>query len=178
MGGTVDGNPEFSGVRVLVVDHCRAFSEALAARLEREVDIVVVGVAETPEAAEGALDELHPTVGTVATEPGDGGKGLVLVTQARRTHPGVRWVVVGRDEEPLDLADAVVAGASGYVTMNSPVAALAEALRGAVAGLSVIPDDLLRRVLTDLDARGSNVRVLTARRTLVRRRPHGSYERA
>jgi DNA-binding NarL/FixJ family response regulator len=163
MPGTVSGDP---GMRVLVVDHRRAFSEALAKRLGQEADVVVVGVAGTPEAAEEALDDLYPTVGTVALDLGAGSDGLVLVTRARRTHPGVRWVVVADDGEPLDLADAMVAGASGYVTMDSPVAALVSALRGAVAGLSVTPDELLRRVLTEFDARGNNVAVMAGRHLL------------
>lgn len=143
-----------TGLRVLVVDHRRAFSEGLARRLAQESDVVVVGIAKSSEAAEDALDEVHPTVVTVAMDLEDGG-GLVLVTRARRTHPAIRWVVVGGDGEPLDLADAMVAGASGYVTMSSPVAALAAALWGAAAGLSVTPEELLRRAIVELDTRGT-----------------------
>lgn len=153
MGHEDTTDPGDTRLRVLVVDHRRAFSQALAQRLAREADVVVVAAVESLEAAEGVLDEVRPTVGTVAIDLQDGG-GLVLVTRARQSHPAIRWVVVGTDGKPLDLADALVAGASGYVTMNSSAAALAAALRGAVAGLSVAPDELLRRAIAELDTPG------------------------
>jgi DNA-binding NarL/FixJ family response regulator len=140
-------------LRVLVVDHRRAFSQALAERLRCESDVAVVAAAESIEEAEGVLDEVRPSVATVAIDLLDRG-GLVLVTRARRSHPAVPWVVVGTGGSPLDLADALVAGASGYVTMDSSAAALAAALRGAVAGLSVVPDELLRRAIAELDVPG------------------------
>lgn len=153
---TRPGDATLADVRlsVLVADHRRAFSEGLAQRLAQEPDVVVVSIAESLDAAETALDALHPTVGAVASDLRGGG-GLVLVMRARQSHPTVRWVVVGADGGPLDLADALMAGASGYVTMRSPVAALAQALRGAMAGLSITPDELLRRALMELDTAGT-----------------------
>lgn len=137
-------------LRVLVVDHRRAFSEALAERLAQESDVAVAVVVESLEAAEGALDEVGATVGTVAIDL-QNGSGLVLITRARQSHPAVRWVVVGTDGRPLEVADALVAGASGYVTMSSSFAVLAGALRSAVAGFSVTPEELLRRAIVELD---------------------------
>ena len=155
----VSGAVEPSGLpvpclRLLVVDHRQAFSEALTVRLALEPDVVVAATAGSFEAAEALLDELEPTVGVVALDLVGGG-GLVLVTAARRSHPAVRWVVMGSDGAPLDVADAIVAGASGYVTMDSPAAVLALALRAAVAGFSLTPEDLLRSALVELDRPGA-----------------------
>jgi DNA-binding NarL/FixJ family response regulator len=151
MNGTARPRTTTAGLRVLVVDHRRAFAEAVAARLAQEPDVVVLAVVQSLEAAERALDDLDPTVATVAVDLADGG-ALVLVSQARRGHPATRWVVLGEAGAPLELADAVVAGASGYVTKDCPATALVETLRGAVAGLSITPEELLRRALVELDA--------------------------
>ena len=91
--------------------------------LTEEPDVIVVAVVPSLEAAEKALQDLAPTVGTVAFDL-QGGSGLVLVTQARRGHPATRWVALGEEGGALELADAVVAGASGYVTKHSPATAL------------------------------------------------------
>lgn len=137
-------------LQVLVVDHRRAFREALAVRLAAEPDVVVVGAAGSFEAAEAALGELGPTVATVALGMGD--DGLVLVTRSRRSRPPVRWVVVGSERDrPVDVADAIVAGASGFITMRASAATLALALRAALDGLSVTPEDLLREALHQVE---------------------------
>ena len=142
--------PVGEAVRVVVVDHRRSFSEAVAARLAQEPGIVIVAVAHSSEEAEAVLSELNPMVGAVAVDlPGEG--GLLLVTRCRRAHPSIRWVALAGEGEPLSLADAIVAGASGYLTKDSSAAALVAALRGAAEGLSITPEELLRRALMELD---------------------------
>ncbi len=117
-------------IRVLLVDDQRMFADALAALLELDPRVSVVGVASTPDealaAAPGAdvalVDLVMPTV-----------DGCELTVVLRAAQPALRVVLVsGRaDEQIAEAADA--AGAVAFLRKGSLGAEVGDVIVDAAA---------------------------------------------
>ncbi len=103
-------------VRVLIVDDHRMFADALAAQLELDERIDVVGVASSPRdavALAGAADVALVDLTMPAMD------GLELTRSLRREQPRIRVVLVsGRPEDQLEDARRA-SGADAYLQKGS-----------------------------------------------------------
>jgi DNA-binding NarL/FixJ family response regulator len=134
--------------RALVVDDHPVFAEALAALLEKNEDIEVVGTAGRVEEAFTLATELKPDVAIVDVIMGTAnGLGLTArLTEELRT----RVVVVSCRDDPATAASAIRAGASAFISKDSPPQELLDALRGALHGHTWLSPRLLTGVLREL----------------------------
>ncbi|OKK16729.1 transcriptional regulator [Streptomyces sp. CB00455] len=162
-------------IRVLVVDDHRIFAESLAAALAAEPDVDVSAAGSGPAAlrcleravAEGRrfdvvlVDaDLGAAAGTVPAqrEPGSGSgpppapDGIALVAGVRVTHPGVRAVVLAERDDPRRAAQALQAGASGWVAKDCSLSRLLAVIRGVLREETHLPPALLTGVLRELTA--------------------------
>ena len=142
-------------IRIFVVDNHRLFADALAARLNLEKDLVVVGVAAN---AHDALMEMSATepelaIVEVALRPSGAdrtGRGLELVSLMRQRQPGLHVVVVTGQVDAATALGALRAGAAGFVPKGAPIDELVKVLRGVLVGETHIPPLLLTAVLNAL----------------------------
>ncbi|MGH2784691.1 MAG: response regulator [Actinomycetota bacterium] len=136
-------------IRVLIVDDHRVFAEAIAARLQTEPDLRVVGQANTAAQALDAVETLDPDVVLMDVELG-ADDGIELAGRLRATYPTLAVIVVSFLTDTTRVGQAVRAGAAGWVTKDAPTEELLGAIRGVAVGESWIPPRLLTGVLRDL----------------------------
>lgn len=159
-------------IRVLVVDDHRIFAESLAAALAAEPDVDVSAAGSGPAAlrcleravAEGRRFDVmlvDSDLAAVATgvpaqrEPGPvppAADGIALVAGVRVSHPGVRTVVLAERDDPRRAAQALQAGASGWVAKDSSLSRLLVVIRGVLREETHLPPALLTGVLRELTA--------------------------
>ncbi|HWM10726.1 MAG TPA: response regulator transcription factor [Solirubrobacteraceae bacterium] len=135
-------------LRVLLADDHPYYRRGLARSL-RSRGIDVVGEAPNGEAALRAVDEMAPDVVVMDLRmPGLSGLEATRRLTTRPEGPRVLVLSVSNDED--DVADAVLAGACGYVLKESSVDEVDAGIRAAAAGGSYLSPavtlPLLRRV--------------------------------
>ena len=140
----------FERPRVLLADDHRLLREALTEVLRPKCE--VVGTVGDGRACVAAAAELRPDVVVV-----DIGmpllNGLEAARQLKHSMPEVKVVILTVNEDPDLAADAVRAGASGYVLKNSAAAELLQAIEEAMRGRTYITP-LVAKGLVDALARG------------------------
>jgi DNA-binding NarL/FixJ family response regulator len=151
-------DPGVDPIRVAVVDAHQAFGDALLARLRYEPDIEVVGVAATGRSAMALVATLRPDVVTLDAWLG-AEDGLDVCAQMLRLVPDLHVVVVTEEDSAARAVEAVLAGASSWVAMDSGLPALLDAIRGATRGHSRFPPHLLGQMLPELVRAGRQEQV-------------------
>ncbi len=136
-------------IRVAIVDDHQIFSDALMMRLQAEPDLHVVGTAASPGEALALVAGQHVDVIILDLVLGEA-DGLSLCRDLRRREPGAAVIVVTGAADARRLAEAVRAGARGWVSKMDPVERLNIAIRGVARGESHIPPDLLTHLLDAL----------------------------
>jgi two-component system, NarL family, response regulator LiaR len=138
-------------VRVLLVDDQQMLIEALAARLSSTPDIVVVGHCTTQDPHRDVLATLlRPDVITI--EVAQAQDAAALLASFHAAWPPARLVVLTASRDPRQAVEAARAGADGWVSKESSIGTLADAVRSARRGDACFPPEQLGHVLRDLRA--------------------------
>lgn len=135
-------------VRILIVHPHRSFTDGLAGLLSAEADLEVLEAVQTSSAALEAIERLRPDV--VLLDLDLVKEALVLIQGTREQDQKVRFVTLSARPQLRSAIDAVRAGASAYLSADSPVRRLVNAVRGVAGGESHIPPELLTGVLEAL----------------------------
>ena len=134
--------------RVLVVDDHEMFSEALELMLRRQPDVRLVGSArDAAEALEMLQDE--PDVVLMDLDM-PGVDGITATRQIREVVPDAKVVLLTAVQSPGVIADALAAGACGYVPKTRAVDELMDVVRRAASGELVMPERDLAAVVEQL----------------------------
>lgn len=128
-------------IRVLIAEDQALVLGALAALLEIEGDIEVVGQARNGTEALDLVRSLRPDVLLTDIEMPQM-TGLDLAVALRRDGIPVRVIIVTTFARQGYLRRALEAGVSGYLLKDSPAAQLADAVRRVNAGLRVVDPEL------------------------------------
>ena len=118
-----------SSLRVMLVEDHAAFRQALAFLLSGEPDLEVVAQAGSlAEAREALLDggRLDVAVLDLALPDGNGGD---LISELRRSNPGISVVVLSAAMGPGDLDEAVKAGADAVLDKIESLPTIAHEVR-------------------------------------------------
>jgi DNA-binding NarL/FixJ family response regulator len=141
-----------SPIRVLIVDDHALFAEALAARLDREPDLVILPIAPDARRALALTATERPHV-VVLDMTLDGENGLDVLGRLREGHPDVRVVILSAMSEAEAIAAALRRGAVGWLSKTERADLVARVIRGAARRGGWIPPDIagdvLRRLLDD-----------------------------
>jgi len=124
-----DGEP----IKVLIVDDERTFGEALELALRHEKDLSVVEVATDGDTAVRAVDTHHPDV-VLMDVAMPGMSGLEATRRIKEEEPDARVVILSGREDPLLLARAMQAGATGLLRKTEAVVNVATSVRRAYRG--------------------------------------------
>jgi two-component system response regulator DesR len=128
-------------IRVLIAEDQALVLGALAALLEIEGDIEVVGQARNGTEALDMVRSLRPDVLLTDIEMPQM-TGLDLAAELKRQQAPVRVIIVTTFARQGYLRRALEAGVSGYLLKDSPAAQLADAVRRVHAGLRVVDPEL------------------------------------
>jgi len=133
-------------VRIVVVDDHPVVREGLRAMLAAEPDIEVVGEAGSGEDAVRLAAEQRPDVVLMDLRmPGTDG----VAATARIVAAGpARVLVVTTYDTDADILRAVEAGATGYLLKDTPRHELAEAVRAAARGETVLAPPVAAKLVT------------------------------
>jgi DNA-binding NarL/FixJ family response regulator len=146
--------------RVFVVDDHRLVREALGHFIAREDDLEMAGEASTAVSALTQIEAAAPDVAVLDVRLPDG-NGIEVCREIRSKHPEIKCLIfTGVDDS---LLDAIMAGASGYITKGSGGNDVVAAIKKVAAGGSLTADPSVRKALDELRATGPAERGLTAR---------------
>jgi two-component system response regulator DesR len=126
---------------ILIAEDQRMMRSALAALLELEDDLTVVGTVERGDEVIAAAQRLHPDIVLLDIEM-PGGSGLDVIAPLLQAVPDSDVVVVTTFGRPGYLARALGAGARGFLVKDDPVERLAAAIRRVRGGERVVDPQL------------------------------------
>jgi len=121
-------------VRVLLADDHAVVREGYRRLLELEPDVAVVGECSDGESVRAALDGARAVDVLVLDLSMPGCGGLAVLRRARDAWPQVQVLVFTMHDSPTMVAQALQAGAAGFVTKSSPPHELVDAVRRVAAG--------------------------------------------
>lgn len=154
-------------IRILLADDHPVVREGLRGMLSTEPDLEVVGEAASGPRAEALSAALLPDIVLMDLRMPDGG-GVESI--ARMTAAGLpcRVIVLTTYETDSDILRAVEAGAAGYLLKDLARAELADAIRAAARGETVLAPSVAARLVDQLRTRPERPR-LSERETAVLR---------
>lgn len=163
-----------AAITVVVVDDHVVVREGTRQLLEREEGIDVVGEASTVAEAVALARRLVPTIMVVDIELPDQ-SGVEVVREVVAAALPVRCLMLSAHDDSIFIAEALAAGAAGYLLKTASAVEFIAAVRAVSLGTVVIDEALSRRLAGRLRHLDQTVPVLTDReldivRALVRGR--------
>jgi DNA-binding NarL/FixJ family response regulator len=124
-------------IRILLVDDHPVVRHGLRGMLDAEPDLEVVGEASSGDEGVTRTGELLPDVVLMDLRM-PGGDGVEATGRILTALPATRVVVLTTYETDRDILRAIEAGACGYLLKDASPADLADAVRGAARGETVL----------------------------------------
>lgn len=131
------------GIRVIIADDHAVVRAGLAALLDAEPDVAVVGQAKNGLEAVAKARELKPDVVVMDLRMPDM-DGATATARLHRILPSVRVLILTSFGEADAVAHALAAGAAGAITKTAEDGELVEVVRKTVAGETYVSPDIRR----------------------------------
>jgi DNA-binding NarL/FixJ family response regulator len=154
-------------IRILLADDHPVVREGLRGMLGAEPDLTVVGEASSGPRAEALCAELLPDIVLMDLRM-PGGGGVESINRMRLAGLPCRVIVLTTYETDGDILRAVEAGAAGYLLKDLTRSELADAIRAAARGETVLAPSVAARLVDQLRAKPERPR-LSVRETAVLR---------
>ena len=131
-------------IRLLLVDDQSLICQGLKAMLSLEEDLEVVGIAHNGEQALTQVEALQPDVVLMDLRMPvmDGREATRKIYQQ---HPHIKVLVLSTFDDSQYIADAIRAGAKGYLLKDMPSEELAQAIRAVYRGYAQLGPGLLEK---------------------------------
>jgi DNA-binding NarL/FixJ family response regulator len=124
-------------IKVFLLDDHEVVRRGVAALLEAEPDITVIGEAGTADHALARIPALRPDIAILDVRLPDG-NGVTVCRELRSKMPQLACLMLTSFPDDQALFDAVMAGASGYVLKQIHGSDLVGAVRTIAAGESLL----------------------------------------
>ncbi|MEN3749099.1 response regulator transcription factor [Sphingomonas sp. HF-S3] len=132
-------------IRILIADDHPLVRDGIAALIERQADMVVVGEAASGEEAVDRFSLLRPDVTLMDVQmPGRG--GLDAIETIRGAFPDAVILVLTTYPGDVQAVRAMRAGASGYLLKNAVRKELTDAIRAVHAGRRALSADIAHAI--------------------------------
>ena len=134
-----------SMIRVFLLDDHEVVRRGIAAALEAESDLTVVGEAGAADEAIEGIRELSPDVAVLDVRLGDGEhNGIDVCRQITTEFPEVHVLILTSFDSDRALVDAGLAGAAGFVLKQIRSTELVDTIRGVADGRQYLDDAEVR----------------------------------
>lgn len=141
-------------IQVLIVEDSETYLQGLTALLQREDRVVVVGTAGSQAEAVKCAAECKPDVAMVdlriVSTPAASRRrfyhGIRTIAELKATMPAVHILAMSTWHRKRHLADAIRAGASGFVSKSATPEQIIAALRAVARGKAVLTAEQLAAV--------------------------------
>jgi DNA-binding NarL/FixJ family response regulator len=137
-------------IRVFLVDDHLVVRAGLRALLDTQPDVEVVGEASSGEEAATAIPSASPDLVMMDLDMGTGMHGAEAIKRLRNDGVDVPVLVFTTYDTDADVVRAVDAGAIGYLLKDSTPDEIFGAVRGAVAGRSVLSPTVASRLVQQM----------------------------
>ena len=138
----------YSKIKILIADDHKMVRAGLAALLETESDMTVVGQAENGEEAVSKTLQLNPDV-VVMDLMMPVKDGVEATVEIHQKSPQVKIVILTTYGTSDGIAHALAAGATGAITKNADNADLAKTIRRVFNGERSIAEEIQQQLETD-----------------------------
>ena len=135
--------------RVFLLDDHEVVRRGIAATLDREADLEVVGEAGSAADAMAELRACRPDVAVLDVRLGDG-NGIDICRQISSELPEVKTLILTSFDNDRALVDAGLAGAAGFVLKQIRGTELVDAIRKVADGRQLLDDAEVRLALRRL----------------------------
>ncbi len=135
-----------SPIRVILADDHPVVRRGLAAIVDLEDDIEVVGEAEDGEAAVTLVQRYQPDVVLMDLQM-PGVDGVAATRRIKADTPHVQVIILTTFADDDYIYQGVAAGAKGYLLKDAPPDQLIEAIRAAYRGESLLDPEVAARIL-------------------------------
>lgn len=147
-------------IRVIIADNHPAFREGLCRLLADEQELIIVGQAADGEEAVSLTNELKPDVAIIdVTMPKL--SGIEATRRIKVESPDTAVLIVSAFNYQNYILASLRAGAAGYLTKDTPIRELADAVRLAHAGDGIIDrtaaGKIIRHMIADKDRKKGNL---------------------
>jgi DNA-binding NarL/FixJ family response regulator len=136
-------------IRVLIVDDHPVVRVGLRGMLAATDDIEVVGEAGSGTEAETLAGAVAPDVVLMDLRM-PGGDGVTATARLLASHPRLRVLVLTTYDSDADILRAIEAGAAGYLLKDAALATLADAVRAAHRGETVLAPPVAARLVRQM----------------------------
>jgi DNA-binding NarL/FixJ family response regulator len=136
-------------INLLLVDDQNLICQGLAAVLNQEADLQVVGFAENGQAAVDQVQSLQPDVVLMDIRM-PVMNGIEATRLIAEQFPDVKVLMLSTFDEDRDIAQSVRAGAKGYLLKDMPALELVEAIRLVHRGYSQMAPGLIEKLVTSV----------------------------
>lgn len=135
-------------IRVFIVDDHTMFRESIAAALELNAQISVLGMAGSGREALDKIKETSPDVilMDIKMPKMDGIKTCQLLKKAM---PEANIIMLTVSEEEANVIEAIGAGASGYVLKSMPLNELVRAIKLVNEGKAMLHPDITKQLIAE-----------------------------
>jgi len=137
---------ENNAASVLIADDQTLFRSGLAALLDKDPRVTVVGLAANGEEAVRMVDELKPDLVLMDLKM-PVMEGVEATRLIRGQHPEIAVIILSSFGGDSHLLQALEAGASGYVLKDTNVATIVNSMLAITGGATVISGAIADRVL-------------------------------
>ena len=159
-GGAADAGE--GPVRVLIVEDHRVVAEGLAALINHQTDMKVVGEASTVAECAAAAAELRPDIVILDFRLPDG-TGAEAAAAIREVRPEAKMIFLTREDSDAARFAAVQSGASAFIHKSQAASAVVDAIRDVARGRMLITPRTIATLLSKRRAIDSQLESLTAR---------------
>jgi DNA-binding NarL/FixJ family response regulator len=135
-----------SPIRVVVADDQAAVREGLVIMLDLLDDVEVVGQAADGNDAVRLVEERHPDVVLMDLRM-PRCDGVTATGRIRAAHPSTQVVVLTTYSDEADILTALRAGAIGYLTKDAGRGQIAQAVRAAATGQSILSGEVQQKLV-------------------------------
>lgn len=132
---------EIKKIRVMTVDDHPLMQEGIAALVNNQPDMHVVGTASSADEAPQVFTESSPDVVLMDLRLGDG-NGIDAMETLLAINPNARVVILTMIDGDVGIRRALKAGARGYILKSMPPKELLQVIRNVNAGRKHIPPEI------------------------------------